>query len=447
MEDHGSNKQIKKNSDESSSNFMVKSLEDDLTKLTKEIETFQIIYSEFPEEDKTSKINKANQLLNECKEIFKDIEKGKNNILNKFQNKFNKNLNSVDEIIKRLKNYDKIKGREDLNVISKNILILIKKDIYYHDIKCLLYFIKLFEAEETEISQYLKEKKSEFENKEHFNFNKLVNINNYLENKKIYINNGKNDSSLIQYVRFMYDKEKEINFLKTKDFESTLELLNNNINESTDIIKQSDILEYLSCIDFIKDMKEKITDNNLLIKLAKKFDKNDINKVLSLFKSYFQNYGLFKLLDSKDLYGNIKYILNNSKLEISIFKKEFKVYNDNNKEITDIIAKDLNGLIKLKLNIYLNLENLSDNIILGEKQKKELDDKKIKIKKFIEYVEQIENIFKYFSKLENKGCPFFMYIKITMSKDNIIFELVNDTLDYEDLIIKLKEYHETIKEY
>lgn len=38
MEDHGSNKQIKKNSDESSSNFMVKSLEDDLTKLTKEIE-------------------------------------------------------------------------------------------------------------------------------------------------------------------------------------------------------------------------------------------------------------------------------------------------------------------------------------------------------------------------------------------------------------------------
>ena len=172
MEDHGSNKQIKKNSDESSSNFMVKSLEDDLTKLTKEIETFQIIYSEFPEEDKTSKLNKANQLLNECKEIFKDIEKGKNNILNKFQNKFNKNINSVDEIIKQLKNYDKIKGREDLNDISKNILILIKKDIYYHDIKCLLYFIKLFEAEETEISQYLKEKKSEFENKEHFNFNR-----------------------------------------------------------------------------------------------------------------------------------------------------------------------------------------------------------------------------------------------------------------------------------
>ena len=383
MEDHGRNKQIKKNSDESTSNFMVKSLEDDLTKLTKEIETFQIIYSEFPEEAKTSILNKANQLLNECKEIFKDIEKGNNNILNKFQNKFNKNLNSVDEIIKQLKNYDKIKDREDLNDISKNILILIKKDIYYHDIKCLLYFIKLFEAEETELSQYLKEIKSEFEDKEHFNFNKLIHINNYLENKKIYINNGKNDSSLIQYVRFIYDKEKEINFLKTKDFESTLKILNNNINEITDIIKQSDILEYLSCIDFIKDMKEKMTDNNLLIKLSKKFDKNDIAKILSLFKSYFQNYDLFKLLDSKDLYGNIKYILNNSKFEISIFKKVFKVYNDKQKEVTDIIAKDLNGLIKLKLNIYLNLEDIPDNIILDETQKKELNNKKRKIKNLL----------------------------------------------------------------
>ena len=75
MEDHGSNKQIKKNSDESSSNFMVKSLEDDLTKLTKEIETFQIIYSEFPEEAKTSILNKANVNDFEIKHIYSDTEK------------------------------------------------------------------------------------------------------------------------------------------------------------------------------------------------------------------------------------------------------------------------------------------------------------------------------------------------------------------------------------
>ena len=61
--------------------------------------------------------------------------------------------------IKQFKNYDKIKDQEDFEEITKNILILSKKDIYYHDIKCLLNFIKLFEAEEIESSKYLKENK------------------------------------------------------------------------------------------------------------------------------------------------------------------------------------------------------------------------------------------------------------------------------------------------
>ena len=45
----------------------------------------------------------------------------------------------------------KNKNREDFEEIIKNILILSKKNIYYHDIKCLLNLIKLFEAEETEL--------------------------------------------------------------------------------------------------------------------------------------------------------------------------------------------------------------------------------------------------------------------------------------------------------
>ena len=93
-----------------------------------------------------------------------------------------------------MKNYDKIKVGVDFDEIVKNILIFTKKDIYYSDIKCLLIFINLFEANETELSKYLKEKKLEFEEKDHFNFYTLLNINNYLEEKKIYINNGKDDS-------------------------------------------------------------------------------------------------------------------------------------------------------------------------------------------------------------------------------------------------------------
>ena len=294
-----------------------------------------------------------------------------------------------------MKNYDKIKDKEDFDEIIKNILILTKKDIYYHDIKCILYFIQLFEAEETELSKYLEEKKLEFKDKANFNFRNLININNYLEEKVIYINDGKDDSSLIKFIRLLYNKEKEINYLKKKDVDITTAILYR-LNPKIESIKFNDILDYLSCIDFLNDFKDKLTDNNLLIKLRTKLAKIDIDRVLLLFKSYFDNYDKLKLLNSKDLYGNIKYILNNSKFEMYLFKREFKVYDDDQKEIDDIIVKDIDGLIKLKYNINLNFEVLPDNIKLDEKQKEELNNKKRKIEIFIKYVQQIQNINTYF---------------------------------------------------
>ena len=179
------------------SNFMLKTLEDDLVKIFKNVNIFQIIYSEFSEKEEIQKFEKVKKLFNECKDIFKDIEKGNKDILIKWQNKF-KNYNNIDEIIKQLKNYEQIKDKENLEEINKNLRILTKKSLYYSDIKNLLFFIHLFEAKETKLTKYLKEKKSEFEDKEHFNFNKLVDIYNYLEEKNIYINNGKDDSSLIK---------------------------------------------------------------------------------------------------------------------------------------------------------------------------------------------------------------------------------------------------------
>ena len=453
MEKLGDKKKKKKKNDNNiqefeisnESNFMIKTIEDDLTKIKKNINLLQIIYSEFPEKNVKEKFNKANRLLNKSKEIFKDIEKGNKDVLDKWQKKF-KNYRGIDEIIKQLKNYDKIKDRVDFDEIVKNILIFTKKDIYYSDIKCLLNFINLFEANETELSKYLKEKKFEFEEKDHFNFNTLLNINNYLEEKNIYINNGKDDSSLIKFIRILKNKENEINFLKTKNVDLTADLLYR-LNPTIDSLKFNDFLEYLNCIDFINDMKEKLTDNNLLIKLREKLSKNDIDQILSSFYCYFRNYDRIKLLNSKDLYGNIKYILNNSKFEIKLFKRVFKVYDDNQKEINDILVKDLDGLIQLKNNINLNFENLLDNIKLDEKQKEELNNKKRKIEIFIKYVEQLQNINHYFSKLENKGFPFFIEVKITTSKDNIVYELVNNRLEYDELIFKMKEYHKAIKEY
>ena len=189
------------------SNFMLKTLEDDMIKMINNIKLFKIIYSEFSEKDEIQKFDKVNKLLDECKEIFKDIEKGNKDILNKWQNKF-KNNKDFDELITKLKNNDQINDKKNFYDIIKNLMIITKKSLYYSDIKCILFFINLFEANETELTKNLKKKKNEYED-ENFNFNKLLNIYKYLEEKKIYINNGKDDSSLIKFIRFIYNKKKK----------------------------------------------------------------------------------------------------------------------------------------------------------------------------------------------------------------------------------------------
>ena len=79
----------------------------------------------------------------------------------------------------------------------------------------------------------------------------------------------------------------------------------------------------------------------MLCKLREKIEKNGINQVLYSFKSYFRNYADIRILYTKDIYQNIKYILNNSKFKMQFFKREFKTYDDSKKEI-DIIVRDLN---------------------------------------------------------------------------------------------------------
>ena len=89
-----SKKQLKGKKKENESNLIMKSLEDSLSKIKKEIDLLQIINSEFQEKDESEKFNKANELLNENKEIFQDLEKGNKDILDKLQNKF-KNYTNI----------------------------------------------------------------------------------------------------------------------------------------------------------------------------------------------------------------------------------------------------------------------------------------------------------------------------------------------------------------
>ena len=430
-------------------NDLIRKLEDkaNLIKIIKDIKLFQIIYNEITEENENDKFNRAKELLDYYKFIFEEmkIEKGDSKLLDLWQNSFKEEEN-IKEELKKLKDYYKIENNEGFDKIIKNILILTNSDI-----KCLLYFFKLFGVEETDFSKKLKEYLSELEKKENINFQKLININNYLEEKQIYINEGKDDSLSIKLVRLFNNRENEINFAKSKDVDSASTLLYRLI-PTNDSLKFNDILEYQSCIYFIKDfILPEITDEKFIEKMNEKVKKYDINKLLSIFENYFRNYISIKMIDSnfdssKDIYENIKLILNNSEFKIEFFKRKFKVYDDNKKE-KEIIIQDLDGLIQLKDNINLNFEDLPDNNNINEKSKEELKIKRAKIEIFVKYVEQMRNIIYLFSKLENKGCPFLIDILVTTKKDKITFELVNTVLSYKELILKLKQFLFTLLEF
>ena len=177
-------------------------------------------------------------------------------------------------------------------------------------------------------------------------------------------------------------------------------ILMNRIDESIDSLKLKDILGYQCVVDFLNDFKSTKTDQDLLNKLREKLSKlledkhkNKIDKIFEIFKNYFRNYQIIKAIDSnfdssKDIYQNIKYLLNNSKYKIELFKQELEVYDDENRK-KEFIAKDLNGLVQLKDNINLNFEDLSNNNEINEVKNKELEEKKTKIKIFTKYIDQL----------------------------------------------------------
>ena len=72
--------------------------------------------------------------------------------------------------------------------------MFIKRNIYKTDMKCLQYFLRLFNAEETVLSKKLNESKIDIKDKENLNFEKLKNINDFLESIEMYINKGRDNS-------------------------------------------------------------------------------------------------------------------------------------------------------------------------------------------------------------------------------------------------------------
>ena len=82
----------------------------------------------------------------------------------------------------------------------------------------------------------------EFENEENFNFEKLKTANDYLEQKEIYLDDGKTDSALIKFIRFLYGKEAQIDFAKSKDVDPAATLMYK-LNPTTGQLKFNNIID------------------------------------------------------------------------------------------------------------------------------------------------------------------------------------------------------------
>ena len=426
-----------------------------LIETLKEIELFKVIYSKFTEEeDEKSKYEEALEKFNECKTIFIDINKADRKILETWQKELGDEKNKE---LEKLENYYKenceLKIKDNKN-ISKNIMIFTKKNIYKKDIEYYLYFIDIFNVEKTDLSNILIEKQKVFEDEKNVNFDQLNDINDYMEKIEIYINDGKDDSPLIKLMKALNGNKDKIIFAKGKDVDSAAALIYR-INPTADSLKFKDILEYQNCVDFIQDIKDKKTDNELLLAVKTRLEKDNIDIVLASFTNYFHTYESIKKLDtnydgSDEIYQSIVAVLNNSKYKIELFKRKFDIYEDEkDKDEKKIKIKDLKGLIELKDNITLNFEELPDNIKLKDKdeEKKKLEEKKKKITIFKQYIERLQTIIKLFTRLENKGLPFLISIKIIALNDSITYELVENKLEYNELIVKLKQYCDAMEIY
>ena len=77
-----------------------------------------------------------------------------------------------------------------------------------------------------------------------------------------------------------------------------------------------------------------ISENNKESKEENKKENTNIDKVIKMFEGYFTYFGSIKsLVQNFDGYEDIKSILNNSKFKIELFKREFKVYYNDNRKI------------------------------------------------------------------------------------------------------------------
>ena len=379
-------------------------------------------------------IDTNKKILETCLKSFKG-----NNIKEELKNE----LDLLDKTLDINKKYDK-------NAIIDKLLILYEKEEFLNIIKSIKKFIEVTGAQKCSFYEKL-EKIISFIKK-----NDIKNIKSSIDNLKnennINLNEDKNKSYLI-ILKKLGEQPEAIKCLLDTEIENCRDLQELNFENDHEFLTSNDILDFGKCIDFMKkigtkDAIKNMIDYDLIIKFRGLVeDNNKKNQIELLFNNYINNYGEIKELmnsgldASKLMRKKIMLILDNSIINITNNKEKLftgHYYEENIKDDNKLIASDIimKNLLELR-----DRSQLSKTMTGDEKEKEMIKQNQI----FIKIVSKIKNIYEIIQKINKKGYPKEITVKIEINGGKPKFTFENEK-DYEVLITELKQLLNQIEE-
>ena len=260
------------------------------------------------------------------------------------------------------------------------------------------------------------------------------------------------ETALMKFFQIFLGKEDSIEFIKViKDKNLEIRNLNEFIDQNENSQLQiSDIDNLLDVFTFFKKIlinNEIRTDENFYNEFRTKFeeDKNIGIKLQAYLNSYGEIYQLYQLYDENTEMSiqKISSILKNSDLEIfkeknenEYFTYKIQYFNKRSKKI-EIKSNEIDEL-KNKILISSNKRQVN---YLNEEGKNEIIDKEQLTKKFLDLIDDIQQLTKFLNQLLDSGYP-NMNNLILEIKDSEAFEKGNNNENLK----KIKEKYEKINE-
>jgi len=400
-------------------------------KKVKNLKIFKILYNSlsisYSINDEDNHFNQAYQKLDNLKIILNEPEK-----LDLSLSKYIQKEKDINEIIDELINYFNLNSKVD-NLNIKKLKLFLTSEKYLNIIKYINFFFETIPISDEEKSlSEIKKIKDYYETFKKYNYEKIINDLNYLKKKEFfdYERDNNNDTELIKFFKYFYNKKESLIFLIEKDSHSAMILKENLVPDNN--LDLEDIQNFIQCLEFFKKIwSENIELKQFLLNLKTKI-KEEPN-IINCFKKYSNNYESIIKLDSnfnlsQTNYHKIKEILRNSIFRINKTSEEFYYFKDDEKKEIKI-----EELLEIKNDLYVKV---------NEDRKKE----KNIIIQYGEFIEKLSKILFYFKNLRNKGCPLNISIEIEITEKynekniknnieyNIKYKLVNKNIN------KIAEY-------